>query len=101
LLKMHVVPLPSERCTTLMRAGCEHRAGQVQPGTGWEGQVVDHAFAAQGDGHLRDRAGFGAALLAGGHRHVGGTEIDQYGAEGGDARAAAQREVADGHLLSR
>jgi hypothetical protein len=75
----------------------EHRAGQVQPGTCWEGQVVDHAFAAQGDGHLRDRPALGGGLLAGGHRHVGGAEIDLSGAERGDARAAAHSGVADTH----
>jgi hypothetical protein len=45
----------------------EHRARQVQPGACRGAEVVDHAFAAQGDGHLRHGASAGGGLLAGGH----------------------------------
>jgi hypothetical protein len=64
---------------------------------GREGQVVGDAFAAQGDGHLGDRAALGGSLLGRGHRHVGGAEVDLPGAERGDARAAAPGGVADAH----
>jgi hypothetical protein len=58
----------------------------------------DYAFAAEGVGHLRDGSAYGGGgLLAGGHRHVGGAEIDLPGAERGDARAAAHGGVSNGH----
>ena len=41
--------------------GREYRAGQAQPRTGREGQVVGDAFAAQVDGHLGDGSALAAA----------------------------------------
>ena len=75
----------------------EHRAGQVQPGTGRQAQVVGDAVAAQVDGHLGDGSALGGGLLGRGHRHVGGAEVDLLRADRGDARAAAHHGVADGH----
>ena len=75
----------------------DDRAGQVQPGTGREVQVVGDAFAAQVDGHLGDGAAFGGGQFAGVHGHVGGAEVDLPGADRGDPRAAAHDGVVDGH----
>ncbi len=68
-----------------------------QPGARGKAEVVGNPLAAHGDGHLRDGSALGSGLLAGGHRHVGGAEVDPAGADRGDARAAAHRGVADTH----
>ena len=66
----------------------EHRAGQVQPGARREVQVIGHAFASQGDRHLRDAASPGCGLLGGGHGHIGGAEVGLPGGEGGGTASA-------------
>ena len=76
--------------------GREDRAGQVQPGTRREVQVVGHAFGAQGVGYLGDRAAFGGCQFAGVHGHVGGAEVGLLGADRGDARAAAHGGIGHG-----
>jgi conjugative relaxase-like TrwC/TraI family protein len=75
----------------------EHRAGQVQPGACREGQVVGDAFAAQVDRDLGDRSAFGGGQFTGIHGHVGGAEVDLLRADRGDARAAADHGIGDGH----
>ena len=74
---------------------CDDRAGEVQ--LGQAGEVVGDGFGAEVDGDLDGGAAVGGGLLGGGHGHVGGTEIGLLRGEGGDARAAAHRGVADRH----
>ena len=74
---------------------CDDRAGEVQPEQA--GEVVGDGFGAEVDGNLDGSAAVGGGLLGGSHGHVGGAEIGLFRGEGGDARAAAHRGVADRH----